>query len=129
MEHNTKKARGAAFPSKKRLSGRLEALLEALFAECPDPRSLFMEIAAELRPADHLPLQKMIKRTMHARGALSPDCALLVASVLARTGFPPLRILHFLSLYLPGTVGLSQFEFAASAMFLACAFSFSAEKC
>ena len=104
-------------PREKKLSGRLEALLDDVFAERPDSHSLFREIAAELHPEHHLPLQKKIRRMLRARGALATDSALLVASVLALTGFPLLRILHFLSLYVPGTVRLSQFEFAVSAMF------------
>ena len=104
-------------PGENRLSGPLEVLLDAVFAERPDPYSLFREIAAELHPVHYLPLQKKVRRMLRAKGALSTDSALLVASVLALTGFPPLRLLHFLSLYVPGTVRLPQFEFAASAMF------------
>ena len=41
-----------------------------------------------------------------------------MACVLHLTGFPAHRILHFLSLYIPGTVTLSQFDLAISAFFI-----------
>jgi hypothetical protein len=104
-------------PREKELSSRLDSLLEAIFGERPDPFAIFWEIASDLRPEQYLAFTKRIRRTLRAKAPIGTDSALLVACVLRLTGFAPHRLLHFLSLYIPGTLRLSQFEFAVQALF------------
>jgi nucleoid-associated protein YgaU len=104
-------------PREKDLSSRLDSLLEAVFGDRPDLFAIFRQIASELPPSQHLAFKKRIRRTLRAKAPIGTDSALLVACVLRLTGFAPHRLLHFLSLYVPGTLRLSQFEFAAQALF------------
>ena len=105
-------------PREKRLSSRLDTLLDAIFEPLSDPFSTYWEIAAELEPGTNAPAQKKIKRTLEAKNQIGAEAALLVACVLHLTGFPAHRILHFLSLYIPSTVSLSQFELAVTTIFV-----------
>jgi nucleoid-associated protein YgaU len=102
----------------EKLSSRLDTLLEAIFAHQPDPFSLYWEIAAELHPAQYAVVQKRIQKRLQQRWPIESESALLVACVLSLTGFPAHRTLHFLSLYLTGTVSMSQFELAVGAIFM-----------
>jgi hypothetical protein len=105
-------------PREKRLSSRLDTLLDAIFEPHSDAFSLYWEIASELEPGNNAPAQKKIKRTLEARSEIGTQAALTVACVLHLTGFPAHRILHFLSLYVPSTVSLSQFELAVTTIFV-----------
>ncbi|MGA2641593.1 MAG: LysM domain-containing protein [Spirochaetia bacterium] len=105
-------------PRAERISNRLDTLLEAVFDVPPDPFSLYWEIAAQLRRDQHAQAQTKIRKTLRQRGEISAESAVLVACVLHLTGFPAHRILHFLSLYLPGGIRLSLFDLAVSAIFL-----------
>ncbi|MGA2479543.1 MAG: LysM domain-containing protein [Spirochaetia bacterium] len=105
-------------PREKRLSSRLDTLLDAIFEPLSDPFSTYWEIAAELEPGTNAPAQRKIKRTLEAKNQIGTEAALLVACVLHLTGFPAHRILHFLSLYIPSTVSLSQFELSVTTIFV-----------
>ncbi|MGO9308398.1 MAG: LysM peptidoglycan-binding domain-containing protein [Spirochaetia bacterium] len=105
-------------PRAERLSNRLETLLEAIFEVPPDPFSLYWDIAAQLRRDQLAQAQTKIRKTLRQKGEIGAESAVLVACVLHLTGFPAHRILHFLSLYVPGGIRLSLFELAVSAIFL-----------
>ena len=105
-------------PRAERLSSRLDTLLEAVFVAPPDPFSLYWDIAAQIRPDQLAQAQKKIRKTLRQKGEIGAESAVLVACVLHLTGFPAHRILHFLSLYVPGGIRLSLFELAVSAIFL-----------
>ena len=89
-------------PRAERLSNRLETLLEAIFEVPPDPFSLYWDIAAQLRRDQLAQAQTKIRKTLRQKGEIGAESAVLVACVLHLTGFPAHRILHFLSLYVPG---------------------------
>ena len=105
-------------PREKGLSSRLDTLLDAIFDVHSDSFALYWEIAAELETAHNAAVQKKIQKKLQTKNEIGTDSALLVACVLHLTGFPAQRILHFLSLYIPGTVTLSQFDLAISAFFI-----------
>jgi hypothetical protein len=105
-------------PRAERLSNRLETLLGALFEVPSDPFSLYWDIAAQLRRDQLAQAQTKIRKTLRQKGEIGAESAVLVACVLHLTGFPAHRILHFLSLYVPGGIRLSLFELAVSAIFL-----------
>ena len=102
----------------KQLSPRLEANLDAIFDTHPDPFSLYWKIAADLDPSALELVQKRIRRILQRKGEIGPESAVLLACVLHLTGFPAHRLMHFLSLYLPGGISLSLFDFAVGAIFL-----------
>jgi hypothetical protein len=104
-------------PRAERLSSRLDTLLEAVFDAPTDPFSLYGDIAAQIRRDQLAQAQKSIRKTLRQRGEIRAESAILVACVLHLTGFPAHRILHFLSLYVPGGIRLSLFELAVSAIF------------
>jgi len=105
-------------PRAERLSSRLDTLLEAVFEVSPDPFSLYWDIAGQLRPDQLAQAQTKIRKTLRQKGEIGAESAVLVACVLHLTGFPAHRILHFLSLYVPGGIRLALFELAVSAIFL-----------
>jgi nucleoid-associated protein YgaU len=105
-------------PRDRKLSSRLETLLDAIFEPHADRFGLYWEIAAELEPRANPAVQKKIRRSLEGREGTGANAAVLVAAVLHLTGFPPQRVLHFLSLYVPSTVSLAQFEFAVTALFM-----------
>ncbi len=105
-------------PRAERLSNRLDTLLEAVFEVPQDPFSLYWDIAAQLRRDQLAQAQTKIRKTLRQKGEIGAESAVLVACVLHLTGFPAHRILHFLSLYVPGGIRLSLFELAVSAIFL-----------
>jgi LysM domain len=105
-------------PRAERLSTRLDSLLEAIFEASLDPAALYWDIAAHLRSDQLAQAQKKIRKTLRQKGEIRSESAVLVACVLHLTGFPAHRILHFLSLYVPGGIRLSLFELAVSAIFL-----------
>jgi len=101
-------------PRDRKLSSRLETLLDAIFEPHADRFSLYWEIAAELGPSANAAAQKKIRRLLEAKNEIGPGAAVLVACVLHLTGFPAQRIMHFLSLYLRGGISTSLFDFAVS---------------
>lgn len=105
-------------PRAERLSSRLDTLLEAVFEVSPDPFSLYWDIAGQLRHDQLAQAQTKIRKTLRQKGEIGAESAVLVACVLHLTGFPAHRILHFLSLYVPGGIRLALFELAVSAIFL-----------
>jgi hypothetical protein len=105
-------------PREKRLSSRLDTLLDAVFETHEDPFSLYWDIAAELESGNNVPAQKKIRRTLETQNEIGTPAALLVACVLHLTGFPAHRILHFLSLYIPSTITIAQFELAITTIFI-----------
>ncbi len=105
-------------PRAERLSNRLDTLLEAVFDAPSDPFSLYWDIAAQLHRDQLAQAQKQIRKTLRQKGEIGAESAVLVACVLHLTGFPAHRILHSLSLYVPGGIRLSLFELAVSAIFL-----------
>jgi nucleoid-associated protein YgaU len=105
-------------PRAESLSPRLDALLEAVFQAPGDPVSLYWEIAGHLRDDQLAQAQKKIRKSLRQKGEIGAESAVLVACVLHLTGFPAHRILHFLSLYVPGGIRLSLFELAVGAIFL-----------
>ncbi len=105
-------------PRAERLSTRLDSLLEAIFEASLDPAALYWDIAAHIRSDQLAQAQKKIRKTLRQKGEIRSESAVLVACVLHLTGFPAHRILHFLSLYVPGGIRLSLFELAVSAIFL-----------
>ncbi len=110
-------ARNAGSAREETLTTRLASLLDALFEAHTDPYALYRGIMTQLRPAQLAAAQKNIKKHLQQRGEIGPTAAMLVGCVLYRTGFPPHRILHFLSLYVRGTVTLSLFELVVGAIF------------
>lgn len=102
----------------KQLSPRLEANLDAMFDAHPDPLSLYWKIAADLDPSALELAQKRIRRILQRKGEIGAESAVLLACVLHLSGFPAQRLMHFLSLYLPGGISLSLFDFAVGAIFL-----------
>jgi hypothetical protein len=117
LEYQTKTGRSAGLPHAKELSSRLDTLLDTIFSDRLDLVSLFRQISAELPSSPPLALKKKLRRLLATVQRVSADSALLAAGVLRLTGFDSPRILHFLSLYVPGTISLSQFEFASQALF------------
>jgi hypothetical protein len=105
-------------PRAERLSSRLDTLLEAIFNAPSDPFTLYWDIAAQIRRDQHAQVQTKIRKTLRQKGEIGAESAVLLACVLHLTGFPAHRILHFLSLYIPGGIRLSLFELAVSAIFL-----------
>ena len=105
-------------PRAERLSTRLDSLLEAIFEAVPDPVSLYEDIAGHLRGDQLAQAQKKIRKILQRKGEIRAESAVLIACVLHLTGFPAHRILHFLSLYIPGGIRLALFELAVSAIFL-----------
>jgi LysM repeat protein len=110
-------ARKVGAPNEKLLPFRLTSLLDSLFEVYADPYALYRGIVTQLRPVQLAAVQKRIKKRLQQKGEISTEAAMLVACVLYRTGFPPQRILHFLSLYVRGTVTLSLFELTVGAIF------------
>ena len=104
-------------PREEILPVRLASLLDALFEAHANPHSLYTGIITQLRPHQLAAAQKRIKKNLQQKGEISTEAAMLVACVLYRTGFPPQRILHFLSVYVRGTVTLSLFELIVGAIF------------
>ena len=104
-------------PREEKLSSRLDTLLDAIFVVPSNPISLYWDIVERLHPAQMAPAQKKIRKRLQAKGEIRPESAFLVASVLHLTGFPAHRIMHFLSLYVRGGIGLSLFEFAVTTIF------------
>jgi len=105
-------------PRAERLSSRLDTLLDAIFKTPSDPYSLYWDIAAQLHRNQLALAQTKIRKMLRQKGEISSESAILLACVLHLTGFPAHRILHFLSLYIPGGIRLSLFELAVSAIFL-----------
>ena len=105
-------------PRAERLSTRLDSLLEAVLESPLDPVSLYWDIAGLLRSDQLAQAQKKIRKALRQKGEIRAESAVLIACVLHLTGFPAHRILHFLSLYVPGGIRLSLFELAISAIFL-----------
>ncbi len=104
-------------PKEEILPSRLASLIDALFEAHADPSTLYSGIITQLGRAQLAAAQKRIKKHLQQKGEISTEAAMLVACVLFRTGFPPHRILHFLSLYVRGTVTLSLFELVVTAIF------------
>jgi len=104
-------------PREEKLSSRLDSLLDAIFDVPSNPLSLYWDIVEELRPEQLALAQKKIQKRLQTKGAIRPESAFLVASILHLTGFPAHRIMHFLSLYVNGSIGLSLFEFAVTTIF------------
>jgi hypothetical protein len=105
-------------PREKRISTRLDTLLDSIFEPHPDPFSLYWEIAAEMRPELHAPSQQRVRRLLQRRKSLTTDSALLAACVFHLTGFPTGRILDFLSRRVTAAVTIPQFELAVAAIFI-----------
>jgi len=105
-------------PREKRISSRLDTLLDSIFEPHPDPFSLYWEIAAEMRPELHAPSQQRVRRLLQRAKALTTDSALLAACVLHLTGYPTARILDFLSRRVTVAVSIPQFELAVAAIFI-----------
>ena len=104
-------------PRAERLSTRLDSLLDAIFEGVPDAVSLYGDIAAHLHGDQLAQAQKKIRKILQRKGEIRAESAVLIACVLHLTGFPAHRILHFLSLYIPGGIRLSLFELAVRAIF------------
>jgi hypothetical protein len=105
-------------PRADSLSTRLDTLLEAVFESPSDPFSLYWDIAARITPGEIAQAQKTIRKKLKLKGPLGVETAVLVACLMNLGGFPPLRILHFLSLYVPAGIRLSLFDLAFGAIFL-----------
>jgi hypothetical protein len=105
-------------PRAEKLSSRLETLIEDIFASPSDPFALYWSIAAQISHNQLAAVQTKIRKTLRQRGEIGAESAVLLACVLHLTGFPAHRLLHFLSLYIPGGIRLSLFELAVSAIFL-----------
>jgi len=105
-------------PRAEKLSSRLETLIEDIFASPTDPFALYWSIAAQISHNQLAAVQTKIRKTLRQRGEIGAESAVLLACVLHLTGFPAHRLLHFLSLYIPGGIRLSLFELAVSAIFL-----------
>jgi nucleoid-associated protein YgaU len=105
-------------PRAERLSTRLETLLEAVFESPRDPFSLYWDIAAHIGPDEVAPAQRTIRKKLKEKEEVSPETAILVACLMNLGGFSPQRVLHFISLYIPGGIRLSLYELAVAAIFL-----------
>ncbi len=105
-------------PRAERLSSRLEILLDAIFDAPSDPFSLYWDIAALLDHDQLAHAQKKIKKRLEQKGEIGTESAVLLACVLHLTGFPPHRVMHFLSLYVRAGIHLSLYELAVGAIFL-----------
>ena len=102
----------------ERLSPRLESLLEAVFQSPADPFSLYWDIAANIGPEEIALSQRVLRKKLKERGRVSPETAILVACLMNLGGFSAHRILHFISLYVPGGIRSSLFDLAVTAIFL-----------
>ena len=105
-------------PRAERLPSRLDTLLDKVFAAPSDPFSLYWDIAGQLRRDQLARVQTKIRKMLRQKGEIGAESAVLLACILHLTGFPAHRILHFLSLYVPGGIRLALFELAVSAIFL-----------
>jgi hypothetical protein len=104
-------------PRADRLSTRLDTLLEAVFESPSDPLSIYWDIAARITSDEIAPAQRTLRERLKRKGPLGAETAILAACLMNLGGFPPLRILHFLSLYVPGGIRPSLFELAVGAIF------------
>lgn len=105
-------------PRAEKLSTRLEALLETVFQSPSDPFALYWDIAAHIGPEEIAQTQRTIRKKLKERDHVSPETAILIACLMNLGGFSPQRILHFISLYIPGGIRPSLFELVVGVIFL-----------
>ena len=96
----------------------LNALIDELFSDrAPDSSSTLARISGLLTVQTKTIAQAQIARRLRTTGSLGPDLAVNAACVMSMSGVPAHRLLHFLSVSLPGAMSLSQFEIAVRFMF------------
>ena len=105
-------------PRAERLSSRLDTLLDAVF---DSTIGSVLAVLGNRRPAPPRPARAGPEKDQEDAAAERGDRRRIRRSRCLRPapdGFPAHRILHFLSLYVPGGIRLSLFELAVSAIFL-----------
>jgi hypothetical protein len=105
-------------PDESKLSPEIDNLIaSAARGGALDTSRAFNRITKGLEVESFLPIQKKVRQMLREHRELSTEGALLMAGILHYTGFPPQRLLRYLSLYLPGTLNIDQFQFIVGVIF------------